>query len=202
MMPVMFRWCIFNHKLATDITKTVRRVHTTTTWHVQSTTQYKIKLRLKNEKALSASLEQEEVMSHSLLDLLSTTMLVQKIATKGANSVYPYTWRKYLCTDVYWIKNCDSIELFYIRIQYEMCTLTQYKHFILWKNGTWYATVSAILYFSTQKYMKNRWMAKNNKCINPSMYWLTFKKMHGPKCKNVKSYIFQKTFLVAGLCNH
>jgi hypothetical protein len=66
----------FNHKLATDITKTVWRVHTTMTSHVQSTTQYKIKLRLDNEKALTASLEHEAVLSHSLLDFFSTTMLM------------------------------------------------------------------------------------------------------------------------------
>jgi hypothetical protein len=85
---------IFNHKLVTDITKTVWRVHTTTTWHVQSTTQYKIKLRLENERALTASLEHEEVLSHSLLDFFSTVMLVQKIATKGANFVYPSHMKK------------------------------------------------------------------------------------------------------------
>jgi hypothetical protein len=79
----------FNHKLTKDITKTVWTVHTTTTWHVQSTTQYKIKLRFKNKRALTAGLEHEEVLSHSLLDLFSTVMLVQKIATKGANSIYP-----------------------------------------------------------------------------------------------------------------
>jgi hypothetical protein len=84
----------FNHKLATDITKTVWRVQTTTTLHVQSTTQYKIKLRLKNEGGLTASLEHEEVFSHSLLDFFSTAMLVQKIATKGANSVYPSHMKK------------------------------------------------------------------------------------------------------------
>jgi hypothetical protein len=77
----------FNHKLATDIAKRVWRVHTTTTWHVQSTTQYKIKLSLKNETALAGSLEHEEVLSRSLLYFFSTAMLVQKIATKGANSV-------------------------------------------------------------------------------------------------------------------
>jgi hypothetical protein len=38
---------------------------------------------------LTASLEHEKAPSHSLLDFLSTAMLVQKIATKGANSVYP-----------------------------------------------------------------------------------------------------------------
>jgi hypothetical protein len=38
---------------------------------------------------LAASLEHEEVLSHSLLYFFSTAMLVQKIATKGANSVYP-----------------------------------------------------------------------------------------------------------------
>jgi hypothetical protein len=79
----------FNHKLGTDVTKTVLRVHPAMTWHVQSTTQYTIKLRLKNERALTASLEHEEVLSHSLLDFFSTAMFVQKFATKGANSVYP-----------------------------------------------------------------------------------------------------------------
>jgi hypothetical protein len=38
---------------------------------------------------MPARLEHQEVMSHSLLDFFSTAMLVQKIATKGANSVYP-----------------------------------------------------------------------------------------------------------------
>jgi hypothetical protein len=64
----------FKHKLATDITKTVWRVHTTTTWRVQSTTQYKIKFGLKNERALTASLEHEEIWSYSLLDFFSTAM--------------------------------------------------------------------------------------------------------------------------------
>jgi hypothetical protein len=64
-----------NHKLATDITKTVCRVHTATTGHVQSTTKYKI--RLKNERTLTASLELEEVLCHSLLDFFSTATLVQ-----------------------------------------------------------------------------------------------------------------------------
>jgi hypothetical protein len=54
-----------NHKLATNITKTVWRVHTTTDLRAQSTTKYKIKLRLKNERGLTASLEHEEVLSHS-----------------------------------------------------------------------------------------------------------------------------------------
>jgi hypothetical protein len=48
-----------------------------------------IKLRLENERAVTASLELEEVLSHSLPDFFSTAMLVQTIATKGANSVYP-----------------------------------------------------------------------------------------------------------------
>jgi hypothetical protein len=84
----------FNLKLTTDITKTVWKVHTTTTWHVQSTTQYKIKLRLKNERALTANLEHEEVLSHSLLDFFSTAMLVQKFATKVANSLHPSHMKK------------------------------------------------------------------------------------------------------------
>jgi hypothetical protein len=46
------------------------------TWYFKSTTQYTIKLRLKNETALTASLEHEEVLSHILLDLFSTVMLV------------------------------------------------------------------------------------------------------------------------------
>jgi hypothetical protein len=78
----------YKYKLATGIKKTVWRVHATTTGHVQSTTKYKIKLRLMNERALTASFEHEEVMSHSLLDSLSTAMLVKKFAAKGANSVY------------------------------------------------------------------------------------------------------------------
>jgi hypothetical protein len=84
----------FNHKFTTDITKTVWRVHTTTTWHVRSTTQCKIKLRLKNERALTANLEHEEVLSHSLLDFFSNAMLVQQIATKGANSIYSSHMKK------------------------------------------------------------------------------------------------------------
>jgi hypothetical protein len=83
-----------NIRLATDITKTVWRVHTTTTWDVQSTTQYKIKLRLKNERTLSVNLENEEVLSHGVLDLFSTAMLVQNFATKSANSVYPSHMKK------------------------------------------------------------------------------------------------------------
>jgi hypothetical protein len=37
---------------------------------------------------LTASFEHEEVLSHILLDFFCTAMLVQKIATKGANSLY------------------------------------------------------------------------------------------------------------------
>jgi hypothetical protein len=48
----------------------------------------KNKLMLKNERTLTPSLEHEEVLPHSLLDFFSTAMFVQKIATKGANSVY------------------------------------------------------------------------------------------------------------------
>jgi hypothetical protein len=93
---------IFKHKFATDITSTVWGIHTTTTWLVQSKIQYEIKLRFKIEGALTASLEHEEVLSHSLLDLFSTAMLVQTIATKGANSVYPsHMKKKTFCTDVY-----------------------------------------------------------------------------------------------------
>jgi hypothetical protein len=43
---------------------------------------------------MTASLEHEEVLSHSLLDLLYTAMLVQKIDTKGTNSVYPSHMKK------------------------------------------------------------------------------------------------------------
>jgi hypothetical protein len=85
---------VFNHEIATIMTKPVWRVHTTMTWHVQSTTKYKIKFRLKNERALTASLDHEEVLSHSLLDFFSTAMIVQKIATNGANSVYPSDMKK------------------------------------------------------------------------------------------------------------
>jgi hypothetical protein len=91
----------FNHKLATDITKTVWRVHTTMTWRVQGTTQFKIKLRLKNERALTASLKHEEVLSHSLLDFFSTAMLVPKISSKGTNAVNPSHEEYTFCTDVY-----------------------------------------------------------------------------------------------------
>jgi hypothetical protein len=91
----------FNHNLAKDITKTVSRVHATTTGHVQSTTQYKIKLRLKNERALAASLEHEEVLSHRLPDFFSTAMLAQKIATKGTNSVYPSHMKKTTSVPMY-----------------------------------------------------------------------------------------------------
>jgi hypothetical protein len=52
-----------------------------------------MKLKLKNERALTASLE-HEVLSHSLLDFFSTAMLVQKIITKGANSLYQSHMKK------------------------------------------------------------------------------------------------------------
>jgi hypothetical protein len=82
-------------------------------------------------------------------------MLVQIIATKGANSVIALTHEENsFRTNVYCIKNCDSIELFYICIQYELCILIQYENLILWNSGTWYGTVSVILYFSIQKYTK------------------------------------------------
>jgi hypothetical protein len=51
---------------------------------------------LKNERALIASLEHEEGLSHSLLDFFSAAMLVQKIATKGANSIYTSHLKKTL----------------------------------------------------------------------------------------------------------
>jgi hypothetical protein len=43
---------------------------------------------------LTSSLEHEEILSHSLLDLFSTAMVEQTIATKGANSVYPSHMKK------------------------------------------------------------------------------------------------------------
>jgi hypothetical protein len=134
-----------NHKPATYITKTVWRVHTTTIWHFQSTTQYKIKFRLKNERALTASLEHEEVLIHSLLDIFSTAMLVQKIATEGAYSIYPSHMKKTpsVLMYVYWIKNYGSIELFYICIQYKLCILIQYANLILWKMVHGVSVISA-----------------------------------------------------------
>jgi hypothetical protein len=51
-------------------------------------------LRLKNERALTANLEHEEVLSNSLLGSFSTARLVQKIATKIANSVYASHMKK------------------------------------------------------------------------------------------------------------
>jgi hypothetical protein len=88
---------------------------------------------------LQASLE-PEVLSYTLLDFFSTAMLVQKVATTGPNSYTPHTWRNYLLyisTSVYWIKNGDSIDLFYFCMQYEPCVLMKYENLILWKKGTW-----------------------------------------------------------------
>jgi hypothetical protein len=42
----------------------------------------------------AASLEDEDVLNHSLLDFMPTAMLVQKIPTEGANSVYPSHMKK------------------------------------------------------------------------------------------------------------
>jgi hypothetical protein len=53
------------------------------------------------KEALTANLEHEEVLSHSLLDFFSTAMSVQKIATKGANSVYPSHMKKTLSVLMY-----------------------------------------------------------------------------------------------------
>jgi hypothetical protein len=64
------------------------RVHTTSTSLIQSKPQYKIKLRLKNETALTAGLEHEEVLGHSLLDFFSTAMLVKKLPLR---ELIPYT---------------------------------------------------------------------------------------------------------------
>jgi hypothetical protein len=58
--------------------------------------QYRIKLRSKNERPLIASLEHKEGLSYSLLDFFSTAMLVKKIATMGANSIYPSHMKKTL----------------------------------------------------------------------------------------------------------
>jgi hypothetical protein len=67
-----------------------------------------------------------------------TPMLVQKIATKGANFLYPSHMKKTHSVLMYVeLKKCDSIELFYISIQYELCLLVQYENLILWQNGTW-----------------------------------------------------------------
>jgi hypothetical protein len=49
---------------------------------------------------MTASLEHEAVLSHSLLGFFSTAMLVQKIANKGANPVYP-SHEENTRTDVY-----------------------------------------------------------------------------------------------------
>jgi hypothetical protein len=56
--------------------------------------QHVIKLRLKNERALTGSLKHEEVLSHRLIYFFSTAMLVQKIAIKGTNSIYPSHMKK------------------------------------------------------------------------------------------------------------
>jgi hypothetical protein len=88
--------------------------------HVQSTTQYKIKLRLKNEAALTASLEHEEVLSRSLLDFFFTAMLVKKCATKGANPIYPSHMKKTPSVLMYIELKLVSNKLFYICIQYEL----------------------------------------------------------------------------------
>jgi hypothetical protein len=85
------------------------------------------------------------------------------------------------CTDVYWIKHCDSIEIFYICIQYELCISIKYENLILWKNCTWQATVSVILYFNTQKYTKKSKSFKKmflvaGLCYLPKQFkWLSFK---------------------------
>jgi hypothetical protein len=61
-----------------------------------------MKVRLKNERALNARLEHEEVLSRSFPDLFPTAMLVQKISTKGANSIYPSHMKENtFCTDVH-----------------------------------------------------------------------------------------------------
>jgi hypothetical protein len=88
--------------------------------HVQSITQYKIKLRLKNETSLTASLEHEEVLIHSLLDFIFIAMLVQKFATKGANPIYPSHMKKTPSVLMYIELKIVSNELFYICIQYEL----------------------------------------------------------------------------------
>jgi hypothetical protein len=128
----------FNNKLATDITKTAWRVHTTTTWQVQSTTQCKIKLRLKNERALTVSLEHEDVLTHRLLISFLLPCECKKLPLRALITYTPLTHEENtFCTNAYWINNCDSIEPFYICIQYELYILIQYENLILWKRGTW-----------------------------------------------------------------
>jgi hypothetical protein len=67
---------------------------------------------LKNERALTASLGHEEVLSHSLLDFFSTAMLLQKIANKGANSVSPSR-----------MKNTTSVLMY---IEFKIVTVLSY----------------------------------------------------------------------------
>jgi hypothetical protein len=113
----------FNHKIVTDITKTFWRVHTTTTWHVQSTSQYKIKLKLRNETALTASLEHEEVLNHRLLNFFYIAKLVQKISTKSANSLYPS-----------YMKKTPSVVMY---IVLKIVTLLSYFIFVYGMNCAW-----------------------------------------------------------------
>jgi hypothetical protein len=119
-----------NHKLTTCTTKTVWRVHTTKTWHVHSTAQYKIKFRLKNEITLTTSFEHEDVLSHGLLDLFSTAMLVQNLPLR-ALIPYPSHIKKAPSVLMYFELKLWRIKLFYICIQYELCILIQYENLML-----------------------------------------------------------------------
>jgi hypothetical protein len=71
---------------------------------------------LKNERALTASLEHEEVLSHSLLDFFSSAMLVQKIATKGTNSVHPSHMKQTPCVLMYIELKIVTVLSFFISV--------------------------------------------------------------------------------------
>jgi hypothetical protein len=132
----MFGWCFLTTNSPWIWQKKKWTVHTTTTWHVD-TIQNKVKV--KELTALTASLEHEEVLSHSLLDLFSTAMLVQTIANNGANSTHSSHMTKTPSVLKYiQLKIVTLLSyLFYISIQYELYILIQYENLILWKNGTW-----------------------------------------------------------------
>jgi hypothetical protein len=60
-----------------------------------------MKVKVKEWERIDCKPWADEVLSNSLLDFLPTAMLVQTIATKGANSTYPSHVKKQISVLMY-----------------------------------------------------------------------------------------------------
>jgi hypothetical protein len=88
------------------------------------------KINVKNERALTAILEHEELLSHRLLGFFPTDMLMHKIATKGANSTYPSNLKKTPSVLIYTELKVVTV-LSYVLLSYVILSYVILNHVIL-----------------------------------------------------------------------